>query len=197
MIALYRPGHSILHRCPAGVKLLMLVAVSLLVSLWPHTGASLVVVGLGVIALYALAAFGPMVLLHQLWLAKWIIVLMVVTQLIFLGPWDALVNTVRVVAIVLLAGLLTLTTRSEQLLDTVERVLHPFRRFGMDPRRIGLILSLTIAMLPVIADLAARVRDASRARGVRMGFRGIVPILVLALRHADDVADALTARGAD
>jgi biotin transport system permease protein len=52
-------------------------------------------------------------------------------------------------------------------------------------------------MLPVVADLARRVREAHQARGVRIGYRAVVPILVLALRHADDVADALSARGAD
>lgn len=197
MIALYRPGHSILHRAAAGLKLGALLALSLLVSLWPHTPLSLSGVGVVVIGLYALALFPPTVLLRQLWMTKWIVVLMVATQLIFLTPWDAAVNTVRVVAIVLLAGLLTLTTRSEDLLAALEASLRPFSRLGVDARRVGLTLSLTIAMLPVVAGIAARVREAQRARGVRLGFRAVVPILVLALRHADDVADALSARGAD
>ena len=197
MIALYRPGRSILHRVPAGVKLVALVALSLLVSLWPHTAISLSVVGGVVVGLYALALLPPTVLARQLWMAKWIVVLMVATQLIFLTPWDAAVNTVRVVAIVLLAALLTLTTRSEELLAALETSLRPFSRLGVDARRVGLTFSLTIAMLPVVAGIAARVRDAQRARGVRLGFRAVVPILVLALRHADDVADALSARGAD
>jgi len=197
VIALYLPGHSILHRTPAGVKLAALLVLALTVSLWPHTAYSLAAVGVLVLGLYALALFPPLVLLRQLWLAKWIVVIMVVTQLIFLTPWDALVNTVRVVAIVLLAGLLTLTTRSSDLLEALEAGLRPFARVGVDARRVGLTLSLAISMLPVIAGLAARVRDAQRARGVRLGFRAVVPILVLALRHADDVADALSARGAD
>ncbi|MFT4284112.1 MAG: energy-coupling factor transporter transmembrane protein EcfT [Protaetiibacter sp.] len=197
MIALYLPGRSILHRAPAGVKLLALLALALLISLWPHTGATIALTGLVVVALYALALFPPVVLLRQLWLAKWIVVLMVVTQLVFLTPWDALVNTVRVVSIVLLAALLTLTTRSEELLAALETGMRPLARLGADPRRIGLTLSLAISMLPVVAGIAERVRDAQRARGVRLGFRIVVPVLVLALRHADDVADALSARGAD
>jgi biotin transport system permease protein len=197
VIALYLPGRSPLHRAPAGVKLLGLIALALLISLWPHTGATIAIAAALVVALYALALFPPAVLLRQLWLAKWIVVLMVATQLIFLTPWDALVNTVRVVSIVLLAGLLTLTTRSEALLAALEAGLQPLGRLGVDSRRVGLTLSLTISMLPVVADIAHRVRDAQRARGVRLGFRAVVPILVLALRHADDVADALSARGAD
>jgi len=197
VIALYRPGRSVLHRAPAGVKLLALLALALTLSLVPRTGITVAASAALVVGLYALALMPPTVLARQLWLARWIVVLMVATQLIFLGPWDALVNTVRVVAIVLLAGLLTLTTRSEDLLAAIEAALRPFSRLGVDARRVGLTLSLAISMLPVVAGLASRVRDAQRARGVRLGFRAVVPILVLALRHADDVADALSARGAD
>ncbi|MGN6272873.1 MAG: CbiQ family ECF transporter T component [Protaetiibacter sp.] len=197
MIALFLPGHSLLHRAPAGAKLAGLVVLALLISLWPHTGITIAIAGLLVVGLYALALFPPSVLLGHLWLAKWVVVLMVATQLVFLTPWDALLNTVRVVSIVLLAGLLTLTTRSEALLTALEAALKPFERLGVDARRVGLTLSLTISMLPVVADIARRVREAQQARGVRIGFRAVVPILVLALRHADDVADALSARGAD
>lgn len=197
MISLYRPGSSILHRAPAWAKLLGLTALALTVSLYPHTGISLAVTGLVVIGLYTLALFPPSVLLAQLWLAKWIVLLMVASQLVFLTPTDALTNTVRVVSIVLLAALLTLTTRSEELLAALETAVGPLARVGVDPRRVGLTLSLTISMLPVVAAMAGRVRDAQRARGVRLGMRALVPLLVLALRHADDVADALSARGVD
>lgn len=197
MIALYLPGRSPLHRTPAGVKLIGVIVLALAISLWPHTSATLAMAGLLVVGLYACALFPPAVLLRQLWLAKWIVVLMVLTQLIFLTPVDAAVNTVRVVSIVLLAGLLTLTTRSEDLLAALEAGLRPLARVGVDARRVALTLSLAIAMLPVVADLVRRVREAQQARGVRIGFRIVVPVLVLALRHADDVADALSARGVD
>ncbi|MFP3607054.1 hypothetical protein, partial [Paraburkholderia sp. SIMBA_053] len=60
---------------------------------------------------------------------------------------------------------------------------------------VALTISLTITTIPVIAGFAERVRDASRARDVRLGVRAVVPLFVLALRHADDVGDALAAPG--
>lgn len=197
MIALYVPGRSLLHRASAGAKLAAMFVLALVISLVPHTPPSLAVTAVVVVALYVSAGLPASTLPRQLWLARWIIVIMVATQLLFLTPWDALVNTLRVVAIVLLASLLTLTTRSEQLLAALETGMRPLARFGVDPRRVGLTLSLAIAMLPVVASIARSVRDAERARGVRLGPRLVVPVMVLALRHADDVADALTARGVD
>ena len=197
MIALYLPGHSILHRAPAGAKLIALIVVALVISLYPHTLLSVGIVLAVVLALFVAGHLGPRIIVRQLWQTKWIVVLMVVSQLIFLTPLDAAINTVRVVSIVLIAGLLTLTTRSEDLLQALQRGLQPLARFGVDPRRVGLTLSLTISMLPVVAGIAARVREAQQARGVRLGYRVVVPMLVLALRHADEVADALSARGVE
>ncbi|WOF21726.1 energy-coupling factor transporter transmembrane protein EcfT [Microbacterium betulae] len=195
MISLYRPGDSLVHRMPAAAKLGAVAAIALLVSLWPHTpvtaGAALAVV----LALFAIAGFGPVVWAGQLWSLRWIVLLMALTQLVFSGPLAAAVNTTRVVSVVLLAGLLTLTTRSEDMLDTVERGLRPLRRLGVDPWRVAFTLSLAIALVPVVADFARRVREAQAARGVRSGIRAVVPLLVMSLRHADDVADALSARG--
>ena len=197
MISLYLHRGSLVHRAPAWSKLLVLVVLALVVSLYPHTLLSAGISFAAVAVLYAVSGFGPRVFLGQLWLAKWIVVLIVVTQLIFLTPVDAAINTVRVLAIVLLAALLTLTTRSEDLLTALEASLHPFRRLGVDPQRVSLTLSLTISMIPVVADIVRRVREAQQARGVRLGFRIVMPVLVIALRHADDVADALSARGVD
>ncbi|MFT4306112.1 MAG: energy-coupling factor transporter transmembrane protein EcfT [Microbacterium sp.] len=197
MIALYLPGDSPLHRLPAAVKLIGIVVLALAFSFAVRDLVSALLVLALVVCAYALAGFVPMVLLRQLWLARWIVVFMAVSQLVFLTPLDAVVSTVRVVAVVLLAALLTLTTRSQDLLEVIERATRPFEPFGADPRRLGLTLSLTIAMVPVVAEFARRVRDAQQARGVRLGPRFIVPLLVMALRHADDVGDALTARGAD
>jgi biotin transport system permease protein len=202
VISLYRDGMSVVHRAPAGAKLLALAALSLAVSLLPREPLPVALALLGgsallVVGLYAAAGLAGRVLLRQLWTTRWIVVLMVATQLLFLTPAAAAVNTSRVVVIVVLAGLLTLTTRSEDLLDALQRALRPLAGIGVDPRRVGLTLSLAIAMVPVVGAIAARVREAQRARGVRLGWRAVVPMLVLALRHADDVADALTARGVE
>ena len=84
------------------------------------------------------------------------------------------------------------------MMTALERGLSPLRRVGVDPFRLSLLLSLTIRSVPVIADLAARVREAQRARGVEWSMRAFaVPLVVGALRHADALGEALSARGLD
>ena len=204
MLTLYRPGNGLLHRMPAGPKLVLLIALVLIVSLLPTepwaaaTAAAIclfayMTAGLGA-AMYGL--WGLSELARQFWALKWVIALMLVGQLIFLGPQLALLNTVRVTAAVLLAGLLALTTRVTALLDAIERGLGPLSVVHVDSARLALPLPITLSTLPVMGRIARDVREAQRARGVRPGVRAFaVPSLVMALKHADELGDALAARG--
>jgi biotin transport system permease protein len=198
MITLYRPGTSLIHRLPAGPKLiaLMLLAIAITVfasNAWYIAGASALVV-----AGYFAAGFGPLEILRQLWTLRWIVAITLITQVIFLPLPVAATNTGRVVTVVMLATLVTLTTRTSALLDAVERGLGPLRRIGVDPARVGLLMAMTITIVPVIAGFASTIRDAQRARGATPRLRILVmPLLVMSLKHADELGDALIARGAD
>lgn len=195
MIQLYRPGSSLLHRVPAGAKLGLFALAALLLSLYPHDALSIGIALIAVAGLYGLARLPLRVLAAELWRLRGIVLVLAVAMWVFVSPVAAWISTGRVVALLLLASLLTLTTRMSALLDVLRRLMHPFRRVGLDTEAVAMTISLTITMIPVVAGFADRVREAGRARGVRLGPRAVVPLLVLVLRHADDVGDALAARG--
>ncbi|WP_300267071.1 energy-coupling factor transporter transmembrane protein EcfT [Microbacterium sp.] len=195
MISLYRPGTSIVHRLSAAVKLTGLAVIALVLSLYPHDAIS-IAVALGIVAvMFVIARVPRREFCRQLWQLRVLIIVLAVFLAIFVSPLAAWINTGRVVAIVLLAGLLTLTTRMSDLLGVINLLLLPLRRFGVNPAGVSMAISLCITMVPVIAAQAARIREAQQARDVRLGIGVVVPLLVMALRHADDVGDAMTARG--
>lgn len=201
MIALHRPGTSPVHRAPAWSKLLLLAALAAAVSFatpqQPPTVLAALLGGAAAVALagYVIGGFGVAELGRQLRALRWLLVIMLLPQLVFLGPLAAAINSSRIVLLVLLAALVTLTTPMSALLDVLEALVRPLGRFGLPPERIALLLALTISSVPVIAGLFAQVREAQRARGVRSAWRPVLPLLVLALRHADELGDALRARG--
>ncbi|MET4638594.1 energy-coupling factor transporter transmembrane protein EcfT [Mycetocola sp. 2940] len=196
MLTLYRPGTSVLHRAPAGPKSLVLLLVVCAVSLLPSTlwaaGAVTVVTG----AAYLVAGFGLADLGRQVVALRWLILITMSGQLLFLGPEPAIANTFRVLATILLAALLSRTTRLSDLLDALERGLRPLARLGVDSERVALILTVAMATVPVLGRLAGGVREAQRARGAPANLAVfVVPFLVVALKHADELGDALSARG--
>jgi len=195
MIPLALARRTPLHRVPAGVKLTALVVLSIACTLVAHRPIGAATALAATLAIYLVGGIGPREWGRQLWRVKWLVVLLAAMQAIFLGWEAALTGTVRIVGIILLAAAVTLTTPMGEMLTSVERILAPLRFVRVDPARAAFTIALAIAVIPVIGSFASQIREAQRARGVRLGVRWVVTLLVNALRHADDVGDALTARG--
>ncbi|MBO4274363.1 energy-coupling factor transporter transmembrane component T family protein [Microbispora triticiradicis] len=193
----YVPGGSPLHRLPAGVKLAGL-AVCCTVLLLLRPPAALAAAAAVVVALYAVSGVGAAAAWAQVRPVRWFALALFGMQLVVADLSGAVSSTLRVVLAIALAGLVTLTTRTSDLMAFLERCLAPARFAGLDPFRLSLLLSLTLRSVPVVAELATRVREAQRARGVEWSPRAFaVPLVVGALRHADALGEALAARGLD
>ena len=197
MIGVYQPGSSWLHRIRPGTKLVGLaVLVSVLVAVRSPAAvlaaAGLVTAAVATTGTPAAAAVAPV------WALRWVAAVLVPFQW-WSGGWRAAVVVVGTMAVgVAAAGLVTLTTRVEDMLGALTAVLRPVRRLGADPDRVALVLALTIRTVPVLTDIAADVRDARRARGRERSPRALlVPLVVRTLRHADRTGEALAARGLD
>lgn len=196
MISLYQPGSSPIHRFPTGLKLVIFAVIALALSFAPATWWTIAVCVALPLAGYGLAGIGSRTFLRDLRGVALLVVFLVVTQLIFLDPMDAARNTVRVASIVLLAQVITRTTPVHGMIETCERVLGPFRRLGLNPERVGLAMALTLTSVNQLGSIVRDVRDAQTARGVRIApWAWVMPMLILTLQHADQVGDALEARG--
>ncbi|BAH53551.1 energy-coupling factor transporter transmembrane component T family protein [Rhodococcus opacus] len=198
MIGLYRPGDSLLHRMPAGLKLLLLilsiVAATVFVRTPLEVGVVIVVVGL----LFVVAAIPWRVAVAQLRPVVWMLLIITVFQVWITSPARAVVVCGVLLISVALAALVTLTTRVTDMLDTVSRALGPLRRIGVDPDRIGLLLALAIRCIPLLTGIVQEVAQARKARGLQWSMTALAtPVLVRALRTADAMGDALVARGVD
>ena len=196
-LGLYRPGASPVHRLPPGVKVAGLVvagAASVFLAEPWQVGAGLLLVLAG----YLTARVPVATLLRQVRPLVWVLLIVGAFHVLVNGWERALVVTGVLLALVLLAGLVTLTTRTADLVDVLVRAMAPLRRVGVNPDRVGLLLALGIRSVFVVAQIAEEVRDAQRARGLTASPRAYaVPLIIRSLRHADQLGEALVARGAD
>lgn len=197
MIGLYVPGHSLLHRAPAGAKLAVL-ALGLALVTWSASPAT---VGAALVLLTAAGlstGVGWRPLVRQVRPVAWVVLAVGAVQTWLAGPRTAVVVCGSIVVAVLAAGLVTLTTRTQDLTDALIRVLGPLRKVGVRPERIALLLSLVIRTVPVLVRIAGEVREARIARGAQRSARALaVPLVIRTVRHADRLGEALVARGLD
>jgi biotin transport system permease protein len=196
-LSLYVPGDSMLHRTRAGVKLLVLLAVSVL-TIWLRTPWQLAAVGAVVLLGYAVARFPPALVWRQVRPMLWVLLFIGAFQAWAAGWTRAAVVVGTVLVLVLAAALVTLTTRTTAMADAVVTACRPLRRLGVDPERVGLMLALGMRSVPVVVGAAYDVRDAQRARGVVFAPQAYtVALVVRSLRMATALGDALLARGLD
>ena len=196
-LGLYLPGASPVHRAPAAVKLLLMLALGV-ASVFLDRAWEVAAALLAVVVGYAVARIPYRTAVAQVRPLLWVVGFAAVVH-VFLDGWArAFVVVGVVVALVMLAGLVTLTTRTDAMVDALVGLLGPLRRVGVDTERIGLVLALGIRCVPVVVGLAEEVRDAQRARGLTASPRAFaVPLVVRSLRHADALGEALLARGVE
>lgn len=195
MISLYFPGHSRLHRLPAGIKLSGLAVIS--IGLYPIQSPLwlLPAVLLVIFAYHSLGTGG---------LARMLIIkpLLPLFVLIFAVQWwtqnlaSALVLLQRMLVLILLANLITLTTRMDAMMDAVLPLLSPLRWLGIRTERIAFAVALLVRFVPVLMAVMLNLLEAWKARGGgRAVWQLAIPMMINAIRLSDHVAEALAARG--
>lgn len=194
MTGLYHAGHSLIHRIPAGIKLILLCAIG--IGLFFLRDWRLVLVMLATcILLYPVAQLPLRLLARQLLAMSWFIILLGIIQW-WADNWHgAIVVSGRLLSLLLLANLVTLTTRATDTLNTLSWALRWLRFLGVNPERISLMISLVLRFLPVIIEVMHEVRAAQKARGIEFNLIAMtVPVIIRTLKMADDIADAIDAR---
>ena len=191
---IYVAGDTVLHRIPAGAKLLALFALGTAVFLIDD----LAVIGALFLAVAAMLAWLGMPKAALAAHAKFLLPLFAIIVVAhgFLTDWTTGVLVVlRFAALIGVATVVTMTTRTAAMLSAIEFGLGPLGRFGVDVAKISLGLSLALRFIPVVVRITAEVREAQRARGLERSVVALVlPVIVRLLRMADEIADAIDAR---
>lgn len=121
------------------------------------------------------------------------------------GLMVAVLYSCRLALVIILGAVFLATTTPTAMTDAFGSLLLPFRKLGWHTQEMALVMSLALRFLPTLSDETKAIIDAQSARGgtietgspatrVKALFAIIVPILVAALRHADNLSLALDAR---
>lgn len=191
---LYMDNHTIIHRLSPMLKIIGLIIITTLLLIF-DTWFMLGSVIFGTLLLYMLAKISIPIMIKQLRFALPMLVFFLIFQLIIHDLWQAFFIIIRLVVILLLGNLLTLTTKTSKLMDSIEYHLRHLTMVGLNPAKISLTFSLCLRFIPVLAMTTKEVMEAQKARGMHKNMIAlIVPIIIRSLKMADDIADAIEAR---
>jgi biotin transport system permease protein len=138
--------------------------------------------------LYLLAGVSSKRFLLQVWRFGYIALFVFLPQLYFGGIERAFGFTLATLSALLLAALLSMTTRTIDLVAIMQKISRS--------KSFALIVALSINSIALVSNLAKNIVEASAARGVKPNrIRQIVTLFVVSLKFADDYAESLAARG--
>lgn len=196
MNTFYLDGSSLLHRLSTRLKLGGLAAFSLLLFLIGNP----IVLGIAAAVaavLYASTGIGWRRGLSRLRPAFLTIAAVVVFTLVFQPPGDAIIALFRLAALMLAAAAVTATTSIGSFIDVITWATGPFERLKLvRATDIGLSVGLVIRFVPEVTLRYRAIRDAHKARGLKVTpVTLIVPLIIQTLKSADEIAAAIDARG--
>lgn len=219
-IGQYIPGDSLIHHLDPRTKILS--AVIFMVALFTVNN-TLGYISMGIFTLvvilisqipfrYLLKGLKPVL----------IIIIFTVTLHLFLTPgtevfrwgifkitWEGIRQGVfmglRLIFLVFITSLLTLTTSPISLTDGLEYLLSPGRRIGIPAHELAMMMSIALRFIPTLLEETEKIMKAQMARGADFESGNLwrraknmipllVPLFVSAFRRADDLAMAMEAR---
>ena len=120
--------------------------------------------------------------------------------------YQTLYIVVRLLLMIMVTTCLTATTKPLDMTLGIEDLLKPFARIGVPAHEIAMLISIALRFIPDLIEETARIMKAQESRGVDMKegkfsekiaavLSLIVPLFVSAFQRADDLANAMEARG--
>ena len=120
-----------------------------------------------------------------------------IRQAIFMGT--------RLVMLVSVTSILTLTTTPISLTDGIENLLKPFQRMGVPAHELAMMMTIALRFIPTLIEETEKIMKAQSARGADFESGNLierakamipllVPLFLNAFKRADELAMAMEAR---
>ncbi len=203
MLSLYISQDTWLHGVPAGWKLGILAVSS--VALLPTENAAVLMVTtvLGIAGFLSLGGPGHRRLANLLRTAGLLAGLIGLFQFVVavgeLGPREALLtamsSALRLMSLVLIADLMSVTTPLGKMLNVMKTLLGPLKALGVKTERLALVVGLVVRSASLLSHYFQTIRDAYRARvGKSAGIRIVAPLIRQTAHANQAIADSLASR---
>ena len=217
----YLPGNSVLHRMDPRTKLngtlFFMIALFVMDNMLTFT-------------IMVAASHFVILLSHVPWKFFWrgikpmmfLVVLTVLLQMLMVpgevvwewkflhitkeGLKQALFMGSRLILLVSITSILTLTTTPIVLTNGIESMLNPFKKIGMPAHELAMMMTIALSFVPTLVEETDKIMKAQAARGADFESGNfierakallpiLIPLFLNAFKRADELAMAMEARG--
>lgn len=120
--------------------------------------------------------------------------------------YQTLIIFFRLLSMVFLSSILTMTTKPLDLTLGIEQMLTPLKKFGFPAHEVAMMISIALRFIPTLIDETNKIMVAQTSRGVdfqakklKVKLKAVVslliPLFIACFKRAEDLANAMEARG--
>lgn len=220
----YIPFNSPVHRLNPVAKIIAMViflvaifSISKVVEYLIMFGIVVLVIKLSKVSLtYILKSLKPMLFMFSFLFVLNIFILRDGPVLFSILGWPVYTNAitqtaevvVRLVLMVCITTLLTLTTKPLDLTLGLETLMNPLKKINFPAHEIAMMISIALRFIPTIIEETNRIMNAQASRGVDFQegklkdkivsiVSLLVPLFISAFQRAEELANAMESRGYD
>ena len=216
----YYPGNSFVHRLDPRTKIIATFV--FMVTIFMAESALSYGLLLAFVLLVGLVSKISMGLLIKTIKPLWIIIILTLGIHIFSGQGEPLWSwyvfhitregivlgikmSLRLILLLLISSILTLTTSPIVLTDGIEDLMKPFKRLGVPAHELAMMMTIALRFIPTLLEETDRIMKAQIARGADFTSGNIInraknmlpiliPLFISSFRRADELALAMEAR---
>ena len=222
-IGQYYPANSVVHRADPRFKLIILIMFLVMV-FFCQSFFSFGFLTAFVIITILLSRVPPLKVLKGLRMIIIVVMITTVLTLIFYtdstseplaeygifhiylsGIYASVKLAWRLLLLVIMPTLLTLTSTPTELCDGLESLLSPLKKLHFPVHELALIMSIALRLIPTLIEETDKIMNAQKARGAQFESKNpfkkikamlpvLIPLFVSSFRRADDLADAMDSR---
>ncbi len=121
------------------------------------------------------------------------------------GCVHAVTMSLRLIYLVLYAGILTLTTSPSKLSDGIESLMTPFKTIGFPAHEVAMMITIALRFIPTLFEETNRIIKSQMSRGANFNTGGLmerakayipvlIPMFALVFMRADTLATSMESR---
>lgn len=202
-IGSYYLKDSIIHKLNPILKILCLIIMVLSIVI-ANSFMDFIIIGLYLVITMLLSKIEIKIYLKNIYTLRVFIIFIVIINFIFsVSITSTLFMIFRIIYLVILSAILTLTTAPLEITYGLERVLSIFNKI-IPVNAIALTITLALRFIPILTMQAERIIKAQSLRGIDFSKNVktkiislsniFIPMIYLSLKKADDLSDIMEVR---
>lgn len=222
IIGRYIPGNSPIHKMDPRAKLLLIFFYVFIVFL-ANSVLTYTLLGIYTLVIVLLTKVHIRYILSGLKPILWVILFTFFLHIFLTKEGDLLVDygwlqiyeggvtqgifiSLRLLYLIIMTTILTLTSTPIEITDGMESLLAPFKKIGLPTHELALMMSISLRFIPTLMQETEKIMKAQAARGVEFTsgpikdrMKAVVPLLIplfiSSFKRAEELAIAMEARG--